>query len=61
MMTDFKPTQQMAANARRGLELRKQFNRGGTQVGVRRANQLAERAELSPADVRSMYSYFARH
>lgn len=57
----FKPTAKMAANARLGLELRERFRRGGTEVGVRRAEQLAGREELSPADIKSMYSYFARH
>ena len=57
----FKPTLKMAANARRGLRLREKFGRGGTEVGVRRANQLVERRELDAADVKSMHSYFARH
>ncbi len=56
-----KPTARMADNARRGLRLRQKFGRGGTEVGVRRANQLADREELEPADIKSMYSYFARH
>lgn len=62
-MTDktFKPTLKMASAARRGLRLREKFNRGGTQVGVDRAHQLAERRELSEADVKSMHSFFARH
>jgi hypothetical protein len=57
----FRPTFKMAANARRGLRLRERFGRGGTEVGVRRAHQLSERSELEPADIKSMYSYFARH
>ena len=57
----FKPTAKMAANAEHGLRLREKFGRGGTEVGVRRARQLAERQELEPADIKSMYSYFARH
>ena len=57
----FKPTAKMASNAKLGLELREKFRRGGTEVGVRRAEQLAAREELSPADIKSMYSYFARH
>jgi hypothetical protein len=57
----FKPTAKMAANAKLGLGLRGKFRRGGTDVGVRRAKQLAAREELSPADIKSMYSYFARH
>ena len=55
------PTRKMAENAMLGLRLREQFGRGGTEVGVRRANQLAERRALEPADIKSMYSYFARH
>lgn len=57
----FRPTEKMAANARLGLELRERFGRGGTEVGVARARQLAAREELTPADIKSMYSYFARH
>jgi hypothetical protein len=57
----FKPTQRMASAARRGLRLREKFDRGGTQVGVDRAHQLAEGRELSEADVKSMHSFFARH
>jgi hypothetical protein len=56
-----KPTLKMAANARLSLRLRERFNRGGTNVGGRRANQLAQRRELNPADIKYMYSYFARH
>lgn len=57
----FKPNQQMASAARRGLRLRKKFGRGGTEVGVGRAHQLAARADLNETDVKSMHSYFARH
>jgi hypothetical protein len=57
----YKPNQRMASAARRGLRLREKFGRGGTDVGVRRAHQLAERKELADADVKSMHSYFARH
>ncbi|QNM83726.1 hypothetical protein H8M03_05230 [Sphingomonas sabuli] len=61
MATKFKPTAAMAKNARHGLELRARFNRGGTEVGVKRAHQLADRKDLNPRDIKSMYSYFARH
>jgi hypothetical protein len=57
----FKPTLKMAANARLGLRLRQRFGRGGTEVGVRRAELLAARRELDASDIKSMYSYFARH
>jgi hypothetical protein len=59
--TRFTPTAAMADNAKLGLRLREKFKRGGTDVGVRRAHQLAERCDLEPADIKSMYSYFARH
>lgn len=61
MADGFKPTLKMASNAEKGLRLRKQFDRGGTDVGVRRAEQLVDRATLTEADVKSMHSYFARH
>lgn len=57
----FTPTLRMASAARRGLRLRKKFNRGGTQVGVDRAHQLVERRDVSEADVKAMHSFFARH
>ncbi|MBR0649602.1 hypothetical protein GXW78_08015 [Roseomonas terrae] len=57
----FRPTMQMASAARRGLRLREKFGRGGTEVGVRRAQQLIDRQELAAKDVKSMHSFFARH
>jgi len=58
---DLKPTESMANNARRGLELRRKFGRGGTAVGVARARDLSNRKELSPETVARMYSFFSRH
>jgi hypothetical protein len=58
---NFKPTEQMASNAKRGLELRKKLNRGGTEVGVARARDLSNRKVLSPSTVRRMKAYFDRH
>ncbi len=58
---DFTPTKEMAEAAARGLRLRAEFNRGGTEVGVARATQLKNREVLSPDTVRRMASYFARH
>lgn len=57
----FVPTKTMAENAARGLELRAKHGRGGTHVGVARAEQLIAREPLEPGDIKSMYSYFARH
>jgi hypothetical protein len=58
---DLRPTESMANNARRGLELRRKFGRGGTSVGVARARDLSNRKELSPETVARMYSFFSRH
>ncbi|MFP3944705.1 MAG: hypothetical protein ACLFWF_12470 [Alphaproteobacteria bacterium] len=58
---DFTPPQEVAERAAHGLELRERFNRGGTEVGVERAQQLKRRETLSPDIIKKMYSYFARH
>jgi hypothetical protein len=58
---DTRPTAAMAEEAQRGLDWRAEFGRGGTAVGVARANQLRRREELSPDTVRRMASFFARH
>lgn len=61
MAIDLKPTEAMAKEAQRGLDWRKEYNRGGTQVGVTRANQLVNRENLSESTVKRMHSYFSRH
>lgn len=61
MAIDLKPTEAMAKEAQRGLDWRKEFKRGGTQVGVTRANQLVNRENLSESTVKRMHSYFSRH
>jgi len=60
-MVNLVPTEQMASNARRGLEMRREHNRGGTSVGVARARTIANRQKLSPKTVNRMVSFFARH
>ena len=55
------PPRAVAAEAKKGLALREQHGRGGTEVGVRRAEQLSARRLVSDRDIKSMYSYFARH
>lgn len=57
----YKPTAEMAEEAQRGLDWRKEFNRGGTEVGVARARDIANRRNLSEDTVKRMVSYFARH
>jgi phage gp29-like protein len=61
---DFRPTEQMAKNAQRALEVRRQkpaSQRGMTAVGIARARDIANRTELSEDTVRRMASFFARH
>ncbi len=56
-----KPTQEMANEAAQGLEWREEFGRGGTEVGVARARDIKNRANLSIRTVKRMYSYLSRH
>jgi hypothetical protein len=52
---------QVAANAQRGLALRKQFGRGGTKVGLNTARILAKGGMITPAKARHIATYFPRH
>jgi HK97 family phage major capsid protein len=61
MAVNLKPTEEMASEAERGLAWREEFGRGGTEIGVARARDIKNRANLSPETVRRMVSYFARH
>lgn len=56
-----KPNDAMAAEAQRGLDWRREFGRGGTEVGIARARDISNKANLSMDTVRRMSSYFARH
>ena len=57
----FTPPDLVRKAAKRGLELRKKYGRGGTAIGVARARDLMNGAELSPSTINRMVSYFARH
>lgn len=61
MAVDMTPPPTVAAAAARGLELRAEFRRGGTAVGVARARDLSNRREVSLDTVRRMVAYFERH
>ena len=63
MAETFKPTDSMAANARRALKWREEGKAkgAGTSVGWTRASQLASKESLSLDTVKRMYSYFSRH
>lgn len=58
---DRSPPKTVADQARKGLKLREEFKRGGTQVGVARARDLANQENLSADTIKRMVSYFARH
>ena len=57
----FSPPEGVRNNAKRGLELRREFNRGGTAVGVARARSLSNGQSIPLETIRRMVSYFARH
>lgn len=57
----FRAPAAVAAEAKRGLELRAEYNRGGTAVGATRATQLASRKVVSVETIRRMVAYFDRH
>lgn len=55
------PNDAMADEAQRGLDWRREFGRGGTEVGIARARDISNKVDLSMDTVRRMSSYFARH
>lgn len=57
----FKPNASMRAAAKRGLELRRKYGKGGTAVGVARARDIINGKGLSLSTVKRMRSFFARH
>ena len=57
---DLTPTQGMIDEARKGLEWRKEFGRGGTEVGIRTARMIINN-ELTPDRVTRMFSFHSRH
>lgn len=61
MADGFVPPKGAQENARRGLELREEFKRGGTMVGVARARDLSNGRSLPLKTINRMVSYFARH
>lgn len=58
---DFLPPKGVRDEAAKGLEWRREFNRGGTAVGVARARDLSNGRAISPDTARRMNSYFSRH
>ncbi len=58
---DTMPTKGMIAEAKKGLEWRKEYGRGGTEVGVARARNISNGDNLSLDTIKRMNSFFARH
>ena len=61
---DLQPTEEMASNARKSLEVRRtkpKSQRGMTAVGLARARDITNRTTLSPDTVKKMVAWFARH
>ena len=60
----YQPTDAMAENAQKALEIRRikpMSERGMTSVGIARARDISNRVELSQDTVKRMLSFFARH
>lgn len=55
------PNDAMVAEAKKGLAWREEFNRGGTAIGVARARDIINKADLPQQTISRMISYFARH
>ena len=58
---DTKPTKGMIAEAKKGLEWRREYGRGGTEVGVARARNISNGDNLSLDTIKRMHSFFSRH
>jgi len=56
-----KPTDGMVEEAKRGLEWRREFGRGGTEVGIARARDISNGKNLSDDTAKRMFSFFSRH
>ncbi len=57
----FQPTAGMISAAKRGLELRREYGRGGTPVGIARARDIANGRSFGLDTIRRMHSFFSRH
>jgi len=55
------PPEDVRAAARRALEWRREYGRGGTEIGVARARDLSNGKGIPLETIKRMVSYFARH
>ena len=58
---DFHIPKSVKENAQDGLNLRKEYGRGGTSVGMNTARYLISNSEVSPEKARHIAKYFPRH
>ena len=58
---DLTVTDAMVDEAKRALEWREEYGRGGTQVGVTRANQIVNDGKLTAETWARVFSYLSRH
>lgn len=58
---DFTPPEGVQSEAARGLAWRREYGRGGTEVGIARARDLSNGTQISPDTARRMKAYFDRH
>jgi hypothetical protein len=61
MVFELRAPADVAEVAKRGLEAREKYGRGGTLIGARRAGQLAGREIVSIETIKRMVAYFTRH
>jgi hypothetical protein len=61
MQDSYNPTDGMVAEAERGLAWRREYGRGGTEVGLARARDISNRKNLPLDTVKRMKAYFDRH
>lgn len=57
----YSPNDGMKSAARRALAWKEEGKRGGTIIGLTRANQIVNGTNLSESTVKRMYSFFSRH
>lgn len=57
----YKPPEDVQKAAKRGLEYRDKYGRGGTRVGIARARDLSNGRNVSADTINRMVSFFARH
>jgi hypothetical protein len=57
----FSPPSSVRSAAKRGLEMRDKYNRGGTDVGIARARDLSGGKNIPLSTIRRMNRFFIRH